>query len=391
MQGFLERRSTRKNRKGNATGDGMSPEESINAVRDELGTGIALLKCQKCGCMENGLATLGEGLIAVGTEKASALAKDVAAWRGTMRPIQYSCLGCDHCYPAAAQNALAESFPSFRQTEGLSCEFRVKEETWPPAVGEYIVLDPDERVAVSTLASGGLAEELAQRKPLGLAIVGKTETENIGIDKIVKNVVTNSALRYLIVAGVEAKGHQPGKTLVALATNGVDNAGRVIGSPGKRPILRNVTEDEVQAFRQQVQVIDMVGCESPDEIGARIESLPQVPIRACACNDCGAPPVTISTVCKIVAAPPTEAVTMDRAGYFVILPLAQRGIITVEHYGYDNTVLRTIEGADARAIYMTIIKEGWVTELSHAAYVGKELTRAELSLQYGFRYIQDGA
>jgi hypothetical protein len=32
-----------------------------------------------------------------------------------------------------------------------------------------------------------------------------------------------------------------------------------------------------------------------------------------------------------------------------------------------------------------------VTQLSHAAYVGKELGRAELSMQLGFRYIQDGA
>jgi len=40
---------------------------------------------------------------------------------------------------------------------------------------------------------------------------------------------------------------------------------------------------------------------------------------------------------------------------------------------------------------MTIVDDGWVTELSHAAYLGKELARAELSLQLGFRYVQDGA
>jgi tetrahydromethanopterin S-methyltransferase subunit A len=49
-------------------------------------------------------------------------------------------------------------------------------------VGEYFVLDKDRTVAVSTLASITLAEALAQRKPHGLAIVGKTETENIGLD-----------------------------------------------------------------------------------------------------------------------------------------------------------------------------------------------------------------
>ncbi len=82
---------------------------------------------------------------------------------------------------------------------------------------------------------------------------------------------------------------------------------------------------------------------------------------------------------------------MDKAGYFVVLPLADKGIINVEHYAYDNTLLRVIEGANARALYATIVANGWVSELSHAAYLGKELTRAELSLKHGIKYVQDGA
>jgi tetrahydromethanopterin S-methyltransferase subunit A len=38
-----------------------------------------------------------------------------------------------------------------------------------------------------------------------------------------------------------------------------------------------------------------------------------------------------------------------------------------------------------------IVANGWVTELSHAAYIGKELAKAELSLKYGLKYVQDGA
>jgi tetrahydromethanopterin S-methyltransferase subunit A len=82
---------------------------------------------------------------------------------------------------------------------------------------------------------------------------------------------------------------------------------------------------------------------------------------------------------------------MDKAGYFVILPLPEKGIINVEHYAYDNTLLRTLEGAKGRALYLMIVSSGWVSELSHAAYLGKELARAELSLQFGFKYVQDGA
>ncbi len=50
-----------------------------------------------------------------------------------------------------------------------------------------------------------------------------------------------------------------------------------------------------------------------------------------------------------------------------------------------------IEGANARSIYWTLIENGWVTQLSHAAYLGKELTRAELSIQLAVNFVQDGA
>jgi len=371
----------------------MTPEEGLQTVRAELEAGIALPKCQKCGCMESALKNLAAVLPTIGTDDASALAESISASLKKMRPIQYACLGCEYCYPAVAQNAFGLAFPALSQAAAdLSCEFRVRDEDWPPVVGEYFVLDEATPVAVSTLASVQLAEDLAHRKPNGLAIVGKTETENIGIDKVIKNVVTSPTLRYLIVAGIDPKGHLAGKTLLALAENGVDENGRVVGSPGKRPILRNVSIPEIQAFREQVQVIDMIGCESPDEISVRIEELSQQVTTSCGCSECGGKsPVSIVTTPKIIATEPSEVVRMDKAGYFVIIPLADKGVINVEHYAYDNSLLRVIEGTTARAIYDTIISNGWVTELSHAAYLGKELVKAELSLQHGFKYVQDGA
>ena len=38
-----------------------------------------------------------------------------------------------------------------------------------------------------------------------------------------------------------------------------------------------------------------------------------------------------------------------------------------------------------------IIANGWVTQLSHAAYLGRELARAELALKQGLKYVQEGA
>ncbi len=371
----------------------MTSKEGIQTVRAELEAGIALPKCQKCGCMESALKNLAAVLPTIDTDGTPALAESVSASLKKMRPIQYTCLGCEYCYPAVAQNAFALAFPSLGQAVAdLNCEFRVGDEGWPPIVGEYFVLDKASSVAVSTLASVQLAEELAHSHPSGLAIVGKTETENIGIDKLIKNVVTSPTIRYLIVAGTDSKGHLAGKTLLALAENGAGENGRVIGSPGKRPILRNVSAPEIQAFREQVQVVDMIGCENPDEIGARIEELSQQVTTPCGCSECGGKsPISISTTPTIIAAEPNEVVKMDKAGYFVIVPLADKGVINVEHYAYDNVLLRVIEGTTARAIYNMIIDNGWVTELSHAAYLGKELIKAELSLQHGFKYVQDRA
>ncbi len=370
----------------------MTPEEGLKTVQSELESGIALLKCRRCGCMEDALMNLAAALPAISFDDASALASSVRMWRDQMKPTQYTCLGCEYCYPAVAQNAFTQAFPAIDMPADLSCDFRVRDEAWPPVVGEYYVLDSVAPVAVSTLASTQLAEELAKCKPDSLSIVGKTETENIGIDKVIKNVISSAALRYLIVAGTESEGHYVGQTLLALAENGVDEQGRVVGSIGKRPVLRNVSAVEIGAFREQIQVVDMIGCEELDQIAAKIAELSSRVGAPCGCSTCSdTVPISISTTPVINVNEPDVEIALDKAGYFVILPLPEKGVINLEHYAYDNQLLRVIEGTTAREIYHTLIGNGWVTELSHAAYLGKELAKAELSLQHGFKYFQDGA
>ncbi|MEM2745144.1 MAG: DUF4346 domain-containing protein [Candidatus Caldarchaeum sp.] len=223
-------------------------------------------------------------------------------------------------------------------------------------------------------------------------MVGKTETENIGIEKVIKNTITNPTIRFLLLAGRDPKGHHSGRTLLALWENGVDEGMKVIGSPGRRPVLRNVTRDEVEAFRRQVKVVDVIGCEDLDRIIEKIKELSSEPSLSCSSEECIAKTRRIQTLTIPVIQVKEHAwIEMDKAGYFVIIPQPERRIITVEHYSYDNKLLRKIEGRDASSIYMTIIENGWVTQLSHAAYLGKELAKAELSLKLGFRYVQDGA
>jgi tetrahydromethanopterin S-methyltransferase subunit A len=374
-------------------------ENTLFLTINEIQTAIALPKCQQCGCMQGALKKAAEFLPTVGPET-NELVQVVGQSLTKMRQVQYECLGCDYCYVGVIENNLGSIYPGFAAIGELSCDFKVREEVWFPVAGEYYVVDKSAAVAVTTLSSVELATELAQMKPTRLSVVGKTETENIGIDKIIKNVISSSSIRFLVVAGTESKGHLTGATLLALAKNGIDQNGRVIGAAGKKPVLRNVTFADVQTFCQQVQVVDMVGCEDIAQITAKIEELGSQPVETCECSACGPQLLQpliqiaqfpISNTKVIVTEPPVEAVKLDKTGYFVVMPLLDSKLIQVEYYLYDNSLVRVYEGATARALYLKLVEDGCVSELNHAAYLGKELAKAELSLQMGFKYIQDGA
>ena len=110
------------------------------------------------------------------------------------------------------------------------------DDPWPPVRGDYLVGDPNAGVAVATLASPLFVLVGSHLPPyIGAAIYGPCKTENLGVEKIVANVISNCNIRFLIITGVESKGHLPGDTLLALHRNGIDEQGRIIGSKGAEP------------------------------------------------------------------------------------------------------------------------------------------------------------
>lgn len=266
-----------------------------------------------------------------------------------------------------------------------------------PAIGEYHVLSLEHNcpVVISTLGNTELADKISELKPEGLSIVGKTETENIGIEKIIKNVLAIPSIKYLILCGKDSEGHYSGDTLISLSNNGVDNKMRVKGSKGKKPVLSNTTIEEINAFRNQIEVIDMIECEDLNKILEKVQELAEKNMISCNCGDnCYKEAINPETsTIEIIKAEDKEPnkVKLDKAGYFVIVPKAESNVIFVEHYSNTNQLLRIIKGEDARNIYWTIIENGWICEMSHAAYLGKELTRAEMSMKIGSRYVQDKA
>lgn len=90
-----------------------------------------------------------------------------------------------------------------------------------------------------------------------------------------------------------------------------------------------------------------------------------------------------SDVPVIVALDPGK-LELDPAGYFKIVLDTERMLILAKHYSYDKELLRMIEGSDAESICHTIIRNGWLSTLKHAAYLGQELARAEIAMRKGY-------
>ena len=62
-----------------------------------------------------------------------------------------------------------------------------------------------------------------------------------------------------------------------------------------------------------------------------------------------------------------------------------------EHYENRGVLRTVIEGADAVQVMTTLLREGSVTRMDHAAYLGRELALAEMALKNGGTYVQDRA
>lgn len=129
---------------------------------------------------------------------------------------------------------------------------------WPPMRGDFRLDDPKSQIAVVTLASGLGA--------VGAAIWGPCKTENLGVEKVVANLISNSNLRFLLVCGEESKGHLPGNSILALSRNGIDDEGRIVGSKGAIPFIENLSKEAIERFQRQVEVIDRIGLVDEREI-----------------------------------------------------------------------------------------------------------------------------
>jgi len=258
-------------------------------------------------------------------------------------------------------------------------------QSWPVQPGDYRVINATKSIALAVLQGINMDEPDLATVYSKIAIIGSITTENLGVEHLIKNLIANPYLRYLVLWGEDIEGHLPGDALLNLIGNGLDKTKRIVGASGARPVLKNLTESEVHHLRRQIQVIDLIGRKDISELTNRLELF----------NKQTAQPYEAGLrvdLVEIQKARPAKRLKLDPTGYFVIMVMkGKENPLLIEHYSNDGTLRNMIEGIDSASICATLIEKNLISQLDHAAYLGRELAKAELSLISDSRYTQDQA
>jgi tetrahydromethanopterin S-methyltransferase subunit A len=132
-------------------------------------------------------------------------------------------------------------------------------EEYYPWGGEFTACSPNGCVAVVLL-------NIQYTPPESVAIYGRLKTENIGIEKIIANTISNPHIRFLIICGDDIRGHRSGSSLIALHKNGIDSNHRIIDAPGAIPYIENLKEGAIKRFQFQLDVVDLLGEKEKEKI-----------------------------------------------------------------------------------------------------------------------------
>lgn len=355
----------------------------VAAIETDLRQAMAARKCWRCGCFQDTVSALRESSTIM-----ASLASELDEAHELFETKRYDCLGCEVCWPATAQNLAAVLDPAVAEGSHCATEEPEHRDGWPPLPGDYRVVRFQAAVAVCTLNAGQLVHELADIDCEGLSVVGSLHTENLGIEHLIRNVLGNPHIRFLIVCGEDTRkaiGHLPGQSLISLVHHGVDDDMRIAGAKGKRPFLKNLSKAHIDAFRRQVRLIACVG----ETDIATLAGL----IRETAANDPGPfegiPDGIIPLVIETVGKP--ERLVLDPAGYFVVFPDRAQNRLVLEHYSNKGVLSRMFAATSPAAISSAVIEAELISRLDHAAYLGRELARAEHALMSGEEYVQDRA
>ena len=140
---------------------------------------------------------------------------------------------------------------------------------WPLVKGDFISGDANSPVAVVTMGSHLDEKGLCDA---GAALCGSCKTENLGLEKVIANIIANPNIRFMLCCGTEVKGHLAGQTMIALHKGGVKE-GRVVGAEGAIPFIENLNDEHIKRFQEQIECVNIMESEDLNAIKAKINEL----------------------------------------------------------------------------------------------------------------------
>ncbi len=253
------------------------------------------------------------------------------------------------------------------------------------AGASFYIGDETSPVAVCTLSSFDLLEQLAQAPIAGrLAIIGPLETENVGLERMLMTLLERPRIRWLIVCGDEHRGRRPAQALASVMEHGIAADGTIPGARSKLARLSMLGPKHVAAVQRQIRVCDLAGVHDIAQIAEAAE--------ACLADDPGEFTERVTLPKPEAIAIPQQTLRVrehDPSGFLVILVDRENAQLLVEHYSPDGALLHRFTGPDAESMCVALVDWTIVTRLEHAAYLGRELAKAELALKQGLAYRQD--
>lgn len=177
-----------------------------------------------------------------------------------------SCFSCRACEVRCPEHAIKVVTPEILKVEPPP--------DYPPEEGRYLRgndLSPVAVVAILDTFDFKIPPELTKLLQVaiesGAALAGTLQTENIGIEKVIANVVANPNIRYLVICWRESQGHLPADALANLVNNGVKNDKRrtIIGAKAPTPYLPNIPLASIERFRKQVTIVNLLSEDDPTQ------------------------------------------------------------------------------------------------------------------------------
>jgi len=136
-------------------------------------------------------------------------------------------------------------------------------DTWPMASGDYVLGNEASSVAVLIVGRGAV-----EVPPELYRIKGILKTENIGLERVIANIISNPKIRVLVLCGKEEFGHFPGAAIHALMKSGVNEHRRILNTRSAIPFLCDLPPDAIERFREQVELVDVMDDSPAQEIAA---------------------------------------------------------------------------------------------------------------------------